>query len=109
VEEREAPWARQILEKYVEIADDPLDAMRIALGAPQQSVLATGVPVAVLIDEFHRLKDLAVHGTPDPQLVFLFEASMSFRKTPHVITGNEPEVREMPALSGLERIAVAET
>jgi serine/threonine-protein kinase RsbW len=106
VEDREAFWAREILEAYVQSAGDPIDALRIALSAPRQSALATAIPVAVLIDDFHRLKDLSVGGTPDPRLAFLFEGPLSFRRTPHLITGNAPEIQEMTVSSYLERIPV---
>jgi anti-sigma regulatory factor (Ser/Thr protein kinase) len=105
-EEREALWAREILDSYTQSAGDPLDALRIALSAPRQSALTTGIPVAVLIDEFHRLKELSVSGTPDSRLASLFEAPMSFRKTFHVIAGNTPEIQEMPVSGGLEQIPV---
>ena len=104
VEEREAAWAREILDRYVQNAGDPVDALHIALSAPHQSALATGMPVVVLIDEFHRLKDLHIDGLPDPRLVSLFEAPMSLSKTSYVITGNVTEIHEMPITSGLERI-----
>ena len=104
VEEREAAWAREILDRYVQNAGDPFDALHIALSAPHQSALATGLPVAVLIDEFHRLKNLHTDGLPDPRLVSLFEAPMSLSKTSYVVTGNVAEIHEMPVTSGLERI-----
>jgi hypothetical protein len=104
VEEREAAWAREILDRYVQNAGDPFDALHIALSAPYQSVLATGMPVGVLIDEFHRLKDLHIDGLSDPRLVSLFEAPMSLSKTSYVVTGNMAEMHEMPVTSGLERI-----
>ncbi|HUJ16959.1 MAG TPA: ATP-binding protein [Nitrospirota bacterium] len=106
VEEREARWAREVLEKFARNAGDPLSALHIALNAPQQSVLTTGVPVAVLIDGFHRVKKLSIGDNPDPRLASLFEVPMSFRKTPHIIAGNEADLRDMPVSSGLERIAV---
>ncbi len=105
-EEHEALWVREILDAFDQSAGDPHDALLVALNAPRQSVLTTGRPVAVLIDEFHRLKDLAVNGAPDPRLVSLFEAPMSFKKTPHLVAGNSQEVQEMPVSSGLERILV---
>ena len=104
VEEREAAWARDLLDRYIQNADDPFDALRIALSAPHQSALATGMPVAVLIDEFHRLKNLHIDGLPDPRLVSMFEIPMSLTKTSHVLTGNATEIHEMPVTSGLERI-----
>ncbi len=106
MEEREAVWAREILDRFIQSSGDPIDALRAAVSAPHQAALATGRPAAVLIDEFHRLKDLHIDGTPDPRLVSLFEAPMSFRKTPHVTAGNTAAICEMPVASGLERISV---
>lgn len=106
VEEREARWAREIIEKFTRSAGDPLDALHVAVNAPQHSTLATGMPVAVLIDEFDRLQDLRTGDTPDPRLASLFEAPLAFRRTPHVITGNAAEIGEMPVSSGLARIPV---
>jgi serine/threonine-protein kinase RsbW len=106
VEERGAVWAREILDRYLQSSGDPIDALRVALGAPHQSALATGMPVTVLIDEFHRLKGLYIDDAPDPRLVSLFESAMSFSKTPHVVTGNAAELHEMPVSRGLERIVV---
>ncbi len=105
-EELEAVWAKEILERYMRCSDDPVDAFKIALAAPHHSMLSTGMPVAVLIDDFHRLRGLHRDGVPDPVLVSLYQETMSHRKTPHVITGNMAELQEMPVASGLERIPV---
>jgi anti-sigma regulatory factor (Ser/Thr protein kinase) len=106
IEEREAVWAREILDRFLRSSGDPIDALRIAVNAPRQAALATGLPAAVLIDEFHRLKDLHVGGIPDPRLASLFETPMSSGKTPHVIAGNAAEIHEMPVAGGLERESV---
>lgn len=105
-EERGATWARDILDRYERSASEPLDALRIALNAPHLSVLATGTPVAVLIDEFQRLEGITIEGNPDPKLVSLFEEPMASGKTPHLISGNAPEIQEMAVAQGLERILV---
>jgi serine/threonine-protein kinase RsbW len=104
LEERGETWACEILNQYERSAGDPLDALHIALNAPYLSALATGTPVAVLIDEFPRLKGIHRGGVPDPRLVALFEEPMSSGKTPHLITGNSPELNEMAVANGLERI-----
>jgi serine/threonine-protein kinase RsbW len=104
LEERGATWASAILDQYDRSSGDPLDALRIALNAPYLSALATGTPVVVLIDAFHRLKGIHRGGGPEPQLVALFEGPMSSGRTPHLITGNSPELQEMAVASGLERI-----
>ncbi len=105
-EDRDAVWAQEILEQYAHSAGDPAAALRIALEAPHRSTLTTGIPVVVLIDDFHRLQGLHIDGAPDSRLVSLFEAPFSFRKSPHLVTGNLPEIQEMPVSSGLERIPV---
>jgi anti-sigma regulatory factor (Ser/Thr protein kinase) len=103
-EDRGADWAREILEHYRQNSGDPGSALRIALEAPNRSAVTTGIPVAVLIDEFHRLKDLHIDGVSDPRLASLFEEPLSFKRTPHLITGNTAEVQEMPVASSLKRI-----
>jgi anti-sigma regulatory factor (Ser/Thr protein kinase) len=105
-EELEAAWAKEILDQYMHCSDDPVDALRIALAAPHHSTLATGIPVAVLIDDFHWIKGLHLAGVPDQHLVSLYREPMSYRKTPHVITGQMAELQEIPVVSGLERIPV---
>jgi hypothetical protein len=94
LEERGETWASEILSQYERSSGDPLDALRIALNAPYLSAMATGTSVVVLIDEFHRLKGLHRGGVPEPQLAALFEEPMSSGKTPHIITGNAPELQE---------------
>src|SRR5512146_1709019 len=68
VEELEADWAKEILDQYAQNSGDPLDALQIALSAPRRSVIATGTPVAVLIDDFHLLQGLRLDNAPDPRL-----------------------------------------
>ena len=105
-EEMGALWAKEILDQYMQCSGDPVDALRIALLAPHRSTLSTGMPVAVLIDDFHWVKGLHLDGVPDHLLASLFQEPMSHRKTPHVITGNMAELQEMAVVSGLERIPV---
>lgn len=106
-EDRGAGWAKELIDQYLRNADDPLSALRIALGAPHRSALVSGTPMVVLLDEFHRLKGLAREGTVDPQLVSLFEEPLSSAKAPHVITGNSVELQELPVASSLESMALA--
>lgn len=104
VEEQEVLWAKEILDHYAQNSGDPLDALQIALAAPRRSVVATGAPVAVLIDDFHLLRGLHLDDGSDPRLASLFEDPVSYGKTPHVITGNAAELQEMPVAGGLERM-----
>ena len=107
VETRDIAWAMEIIDQYTRNINDPISALRIALGAPYRSVLLSGTPVAVLIDEFHLLKHLSIEGAADVQLVSLFEKPMSFAKSPHVITGNAVEIHEMHVTNRLDRIPIA--
>ncbi len=104
VEERGAAWAREILDRFTRSADDHHNALRIAIGAPRASVIASGVPAVILIDEFHRLKDLHTADTSGRDLVSLFETGLSFRKTPYVITGNTAAINELTVARGIERM-----
>jgi len=106
VEERDVAWAREIIEQFMTGSSDPLDSLRIALAAPRRSALASGIPVAVLIDEFHLLNGLRIEGAAESSLVSFFREPLSYGKTPHVITGNTQEIQEMPVAGGLERISV---
>ncbi len=92
LEERKAFWALEILDVYIQ-CHEPIDSLRIALNAPHQSTLATGMSVVVMIDEFQRLNNFHISGNADPILVALFEMPLSFRKTPHLITGNQAEIQ----------------
>jgi len=105
-EEHEAIWARDLLDQYARGSADPVDGLRIALNAPHRSALSTGIPVAVLIDDFHWLAGLHRDGFPEQRLIALFEEPVSQRKTPHVIAGSMAELQEISVVSGLERIAV---
>jgi len=104
VKDRDISWAKELIDHYQQNGADPLSALRIALAAPHWSMLMSGVPVVVLIDEFHRLQSLFIEGAPDERLMSLFEEPLAFRKTPHVLTGNEVEIQELPVTSCLERI-----
>ncbi len=106
IEENEADWAKDILDQYMQGAGDPLDALRIALAAPHRTMLATGIPVAVLLDDFHLIKGLSLDTVPDARLASLFQEPMSHRKTPYILSGNAAELQEMSVVSGLERIAI---
>lgn len=106
IEELEASWAKEILDQYIQCAGDPLDTLRIALAAPHRSALATGMPVAVLLDDFHWMKGLHIDGVPDARLASLFQEAIMHKKTPHIIAGNASELQEMPVVSGLERISL---
>ena len=105
LEKWKAFWALEILDVYIQ-CHEPIDSLRIALNVPHQSTLATRMSVVVMIDEFQRLNNFHISGNAAPMLAALFEMPLSFRKAPHLITGNQAEIQEMPIIGGLTRIGV---
>ncbi len=105
-EEHEAIWARDLLDQYARASADPVGGLRIALNAPHRSALSTGIPVAVLIDDFHWLAGLYLDGHPEQRLLTLFEEPVSRAKTPHVIAGSMAEMQEISVANGLDRMTV---
>lgn len=103
LEERKAAWALEMLDRFSQ-SREPMDSLRIALNAPYQSILSTGMPVVVIIDEFQRLKHLNIEERPEPSLVSVFEMTLSSKKAPHIITGNQAEMQEMSVTGGLAKI-----
>ena len=106
IEERGADWARDILDRYQKSTGDPEAAMRIAVCAPQQSALMTGMPAAVLLDNFHLLRNITVGEERGFRAEALFQAPMSYGKTPHILAGNGNELFEMHVSSVLERTSL---
>jgi len=94
--DRGAAWAGELLDRFQRCAGDPLDMLRVALHAPLQSALFTGKPVAVLLDDFHKLARLHHQGAADPSLIALFESAFSAKKSPHLITGSAAELQALP-------------
>ncbi len=105
-EDHDAAWAKELIERYVRSSADPVDALRVALAAPRRSTLATGMAVAVLLDDFHWINSLRLDGVPDRQAVAFFAEPLACGKTHYVIAGNAAELMEMPLMSGLERMQV---
>lgn len=106
VENHDAAWATDLIDRYLRSASNPMDALRVALAAPRRATLATGAAAAVLIDDFHWLSALRIEGVPEGQAVSFFADALAFGKTPHVLAGNAAELLEMPVTGGLERVYV---
>jgi len=102
-QERNAAWANILLERFMHGTGEPLDALRIALGAPHQSALATGKPVVLMVDEFHKLRGLRRDMDARHEIVSLFEEPLSSLRTAWVITGSATELQEMAIAASLTR------
>ncbi len=105
LEERKVFWALEIIDRYIQCSD-PLESLRLALNAPYQSVLSTGISVVVMTDEFQRLNNLYVSSDAAAELINLFEAPLSFGKAPHLITGTRTEIQEMPIVGRLAKVTL---
>lgn len=88
-------WALELLDRYSQSTQRPIDSLRIVLGAPHQSAISTGKAMIVMIDGFQRLKNLRIQGTVDSTLMTLFEEPFSSKMAPHIITGNQSEIEEI--------------
>ncbi|MCE5195009.1 MAG: ATP-binding protein [Nitrospiraceae bacterium] len=105
LERKKATWAVEIIDRYSQ-CKEPVDLLRVALGAPLYAALATGVSAVVMLDEFQRFRNLHIDAHAEPMLVSLFEPQMSFGKTLYVVTGRQAEIQEMPVISSQSRINV---
>ena len=105
-EDHDAVWVKELIDRYLQSSTTAVDALRVALAAPRRSALATGMAVAVLIDDFHWMNALRLDGVPDRQTVSFFAEPLTYGKTPHVLAGSTSELLEMPVTGGLERMQV---
>jgi hypothetical protein len=78
---------------------DPDNIMRLflsAINAPPHSYHSTGIPVIVIIDDFHKTKGLFnPHSETNKSLWTFFEGPIKFKYTPHILTGLHSELFEM--------------
>ncbi|MBI5739529.1 MAG: hypothetical protein HZA16_02310 [Nitrospirae bacterium] len=92
-------WIAGVVDNYEQAkkAGDPLNLFLFAVSAPYQSYLITGVPVIVLLDDFHKMKRFCEINAVGSNKDFwtLFEVPVKSRHTPHVFTGNQSELNRM--------------
>jgi len=93
-----ASWAADIIGRHLQTKTygDTVKLFLSAITAPYQSYLNTGIPVVVIIDDFHRTKEF--DGTaPESHknLWMLFEEAIKSRYTPHILTGSRAELQDM--------------
>lgn len=97
-EKLEAHWAVDIIMGYLQTktTGDTTKLLLSAINAPYYSFLSTGTPVVVIIDDFHKTKNLyGVSSDDNKNLWMLFEESIKSRRTPHIITGSQIKLQEM--------------
>ncbi len=97
-EDRGAGWAGEIMESYMQIdaTGDPAGLLSYALSVPYRCYLDSGVPVLVILDDFHKAKDLYGDAPGDNgNLWRQFERVVGSRYTPHIFSGSRPVLDRM--------------
>ncbi|UCD34081.1 MAG: ATP-binding protein [Nitrospiraceae bacterium] len=91
-------WAEDMIDRYLHVSGsgDPFRLFSAALSAPRQCYRATGKPVVVIIDDFHKIRPMVEHtaGTGGDLWTCLEEA-LKFQFTPHIIAGFQTDLRAM--------------
>jgi len=95
----DAHWVSDIIDSYSQVrADgDLLKLFSYVISLPYYSYRHTGMPVVVMIDDFHKIRklsELSERGY-DKDLWMLFENPISFRFSPHIIAGFNAELHKM--------------
>lgn len=92
-------WISNIITNYFQRKEegDILKLFSYAISVPSQSYGNTGMPVVVIIDEFHKIKKLSGlnAGGYSEELWMLFENSVKSRYAPHILAGLQSELNIM--------------
>ncbi|GBE04867.1 MAG TPA: hypothetical protein ENH31_07620 [Nitrospirae bacterium] len=98
-EKLDSNWAVDILGRYLQArraGTDPEKLFLSAIKAPHLSYFGTGVPVVVMIDNFHSIRGLYRSALEDSDdLWMLFEDALRSGHTPHLLTGSRHKLDEM--------------
>jgi len=92
-------WIIDIADDYEQArkSSDPLNLFLSTILAPYRSYLLTGVPVIVLLDDFHKMKKFCeINAVGDNRdFWMLFETPVKSGHTPHIFSGNQAELNRM--------------
>ncbi len=95
----EAPWVSIIINNYTQVrADgDLLKLFSYVISLPYYSYRYTGMPVVVILDDFHKIRKLSELSDRgyDKDLWMLFENPIKYRFSPHIIGGFKAELHKM--------------
>jgi AAA+ ATPase superfamily predicted ATPase len=95
----DASWCSEIVGNYFNIREggDRRKLFSFSISVPYQVYHNTGMPVAVLIDDFHRIEKLCETGSDEQGRAMwtLFEKSFKFGFTPHVLSGVRADMYRM--------------
>ncbi len=99
VKDSEAQWAANIIDNYLQLEanSNPMKLFLFAVSAPSRSYFSTGIPVVVMIDDFHKLRKFCELNTEDDNKNFwiFYEDSIRTLHTPHIFTGLQAELHKM--------------
>ncbi len=93
-----AEWAVEIMENYSRISatGDPPGLFSYAVSVPYRCYLGNGMPVLVILDDFHRAKDFYGLVPGDSGNLWLqFENVLGSRYTPHIFSGSMTVLNRM--------------
>jgi hypothetical protein len=95
----EASRVSEIIDNYFQVRaeGDLLKLFSYVISVPYQSYRLTGMPVVVIIDDFHKIRKLSELSAGDcgKDLWMLFENSIKFRYSPHILAGFQAELHKM--------------
>ncbi len=95
----EAPWISDIIDNYSHVREDGdlLKLFSYVISLPYYSYRHTGMPVVVIIDDFHKIRKLSELSDLgyNKNLWMLFENPIMFRFSPHIIAGFKAELHKM--------------
>ena len=94
-----ARWIADIVNDYIDVRANGGEAKIVytAVSAPYRSYQATGVPVVVMIDDLHKIKNFCEPKANDINSGFwtLFEDSISSMHVPHIVSGVPHEIEKV--------------
>ena len=90
-------WAVEIIDNFEQIRErgDSLRGFELAVSAPFRCFLKSKKPFVILIDDFHRIRNIGSADEVINRPWMLFENSLQSRYTPHVISGFQADIQEM--------------
>ena len=94
-----ARWIADIINEYKDVRKEGIEAKIVynAVSAPYRSYQVTGVPVVVVIDDLHKIREFCEPKANEINSGFwtLFEGSISSMHVPHIFSGVPHEIEKV--------------
>ncbi len=95
----EAQWIIDMIDSYTKVREgnDAIKLLSFVLSAPYQSYMSTRKPVAVIIDDFHKIRKFSELNAVESGRDFwmLIESLIQSGHVPHMISGNQADLNRM--------------